>query len=284
MPLLKVDSSQRKTLAVATLLAVIVGVFFLKFYLMLIILSAIIAYLFNPVFNWFLKKGRSVGQASVLTFLVSVLAIVIPLTIIIALTVIQVASLADTIDTDSYTVDFTDLLNKFVNFVNSTLASLGINKTISIDSVTTALSNSVKDFGEALAQNILSSISGVFALITTSIIYIYVFMSMLKNQDAIIGSLKKINPLGDEVSDLYLQKIGAMTKATVRGQFTIAFCQGLESALVLSLVGLENWFAFFLGTFIVLVTYSIGSGYCDNSTWYSYDFNGECLAGSCCYS
>ncbi len=260
MALLKVNQSQKKALAIATIFAIIVGVFFLKHYLMLIILSAIIAYLFNPVFSWFLKKGRGVGQAALLTFLVSVFAVVVPLIFIITLTVLQLASLADKIGTESYSVNFTDLLNQFVDFVNNTLANLGISKTISAESVTATLSDAIKQFGEALAENVLSSISGIFALITTSIIYIYVFMSMLRNQEAIISSLKRINPLGDEVSDLYLQKIGAMTKATVRGQFTIALCQGLESAIVLSLVGLESWFAFFFILLSFLSLIPLGAG------------------------
>ena len=39
--------------------------------------------------------------------------------------------------------------------------------------------------------------------------------------------IRQLNPLGEEVTDLYLAKMGAMVSGTVRGQFIIAVCQGV---------------------------------------------------------
>ena len=80
MGLLKVSKEQKRALAIATIFAVIVAVWFLKSYLMLIAIAAIIAYLFNPIYEWLLNKGRPKGQAATLTFLATLLAIIIPLT------------------------------------------------------------------------------------------------------------------------------------------------------------------------------------------------------------
>jgi predicted PurR-regulated permease PerM len=106
----------------------------------------------------------------------------------------------------------------------------------------------------------VSSISGIFGFITIAIIYIYVFMSMLRHQDKIIATAKLLNPLGDEASGLYLSRIGAMTKATVRGQFIIAFLQGLESAVILSVAGLNELFFFFLMLLTALSIIPLGAG------------------------
>lgn len=260
MSLVRVNQQQRKVLVIATLLAIVVGILFLRYYLMLIATAAIIAFLFNPLFKWFQLRGRSVGQAALLTFLASVLAVVVPLSLIILMSVLQFASIADNLANADYSIDVDEFLAQFVDLINSTLTRLGIDKTVTIEGLTSTISEAVKDFGEALAKDILSSLSGIFSLITTAIIYIYVFMSLLKNQEAILATLKKLNPLGNEISELYLHRIGAMTKATVRGQFTIAFCQGLESALVLSLVGLESWFAFFLILLSFLSLIPLGAG------------------------
>ena len=85
-------------------------------------------------------------------------------------------------------------------------------------------------------------------------------MSILIHQEKIISTIAKLNPLGDEISSLYKQRISAMTKATVRGQFIIALCQGTESAIVLSIAGLENLFFFFWLLLTVLSVIPLGAG------------------------
>lgn len=83
---------------------------------------------------------------------------------------------------------------------------------------------------------------------------------MLKHQDKIKDLLRKLNPLGDEVSAIYMNRADAMTRATVRGQFIIALMQGSESALVLALVGLQDMFFFFLLLLTVMSVIPLGAG------------------------
>ena len=54
--------------------------------------------------------------------------------------------------------------------------------------------------------------------------------------------------------------MGAMTKATVRGQFIIALCQGLESAAILAVAGLPNLFFFFALLLTVMSVIPLGAG------------------------
>ena len=83
---------------------------------------------------------------------------------------------------------------------------------------------------------------------------------MLLNQAKIMDTVKKLNPLGDEVSELYLRRIEAMTKATVRGQFIIAFWQGTVSAAVLAVTGLGDLFFFFWAVLTVFSIIPLGAG------------------------
>ena len=46
-----------------------------------------------------------------------------------------------------------------------------------------------------------------------------------------ITLIRRLNPLGDEVTDLYLAKMGAMVKGTVKGQFIIAVIQAPRRVL-----------------------------------------------------
>jgi hypothetical protein len=42
------------------------------------------------------------------------------------------------------------------------------------------------------------------------------------NRDDVLTLIRRLNPLGEEITDLYMSKMGAMVRGTVMGQFVIA--------------------------------------------------------------
>jgi predicted PurR-regulated permease PerM len=255
MSLITLDKQQQKILYITTFIALIIGVYFLRGYLMLIIFAAIMATLFSPVNNHFLSKGKSQSKSSFYTFMISMFAIIIPLVIVVAITVLQINTLVSSIDSNTYTsMDVTSLLDSIILWINETLARFEVESTITTEEIVNSFSAAVSEFGKALLENIVSSFAGIFGLITAGIIYIYVFMSLLNNKDTIKETIKKLNPLGDEVTALYIDRADIMTKATVRGQFIIAILQGFTSAIVLAVAGLNELFFFF---FLLLSVFSI---------------------------
>lgn len=260
MGLLKVSKEQKRALAIATIFAVIVAVWFLKSYLMLIAIAAIIAYLFNPIYEWLLNKGRPKGQAATLTFLATLLAIIIPIIVVASITVLQINSLLNDFNPANYSADVGKLATDAINGINNFLANIGINHQVTVEQINETLKTGIEQFSSNIASNIVSSVSSVFSFITIGIIYIYVFFALLVNKDKITKSLSKLNPLGTEISELYFERMGAMTKATVRGQFIIALCQGVESAAVLAIAGLPNLFFFFALLLTVMSIIPLGAG------------------------
>lgn len=256
---IKVNQSQKIALAIATGLAIIVGIIFLKEYLMLIILSAIVVVLFNPIYHWLLSKGRSPGQSATITVFASLLVVVIPIILVSMLTVFQIDRLVTNVSSGNYSFDSSGTV-KVIDEVNQFFKDKGANFEISKESLANSISQAIEQFGKMFIEGLLSSLSGFFALITTSIIYLYVFFSMIIHQKKIIELIKKLNPLGEKISDLYIERIGAMTKATVRGQLIIAICQGIASAIVLSIAGLDNLFFFFVMLLTVLSIVPLGAG------------------------
>lgn len=239
---------------------VVIGALFLRPYMMLIIVSAVVAFLFNPLYQWLLKKGRSTGQAALLTFIASMLVVIIPLVVVILLTTLQIQSLLHNLTSSNSDLNTSDLITRFVNWVNNFIAGIGGSYHLTVQQATDWVIQTFESFGKSFLNGLVSSLSGLFGLITTAVIYIYVFMSMVRSQDKIITVIRQLNPLGDEIGNLYLQRIGAMTKSTVRGQFIIAFLQGTESAIVLALVGFGNLFFFFEILLTVLSVIPLGAG------------------------
>lgn len=259
--LLQVNLFERRAIAIATALAFVGAIYFLRAYLILVIVSAIVAFLFNPVYKKLVAKGRSEGSAASLTLVVSFLALIIPLSIIIIVTTYQVVSLIDNIKQSNYSAQYAgSIAQDVVNVANDMLVKVGINYTITLQSITESLKNSIETIANTLVKNAWSSISGIFGFITLAIIYIYVFMSMLKNQNKIIHVVHQINPLGKKISELYVARMASMTKAMVRGQFIIATMQGLTDAALLYIAGIQTGFLFFALILIALSIIPLGGG------------------------
>lgn len=258
--LLQVSESQKRALAIATIAAIAIGVIFLKHYLMLITIAAIVAFIFQPVYKWLLSKGQKEGAATMLTFFATLLSVIIPLGLVIVITVGQITHLSKSLSNGTININASELGSQILQSVNDMLKNLGINYQLTAATISDSLTNFLQTASTTLLQSIASSITGIFSLITMLIIYIYVFFSLLRNKSAVIDTLSALNPLGEEITDLYLKRMGSMTKAMVRGQFIIATMQGFVSALGLYIVGFHSLFFFF---FLLLTVFSfipLGAG------------------------
>ncbi|MBP7820606.1 AI-2E family transporter [Candidatus Saccharibacteria bacterium] len=257
MKLDKLDKKTLKILSIAMLVALLFGAYFIRDYFVLIAFAAILAFLFNPVYKWLLKKtnGKK-GLSSGLTFLAVIFTITIPLAIVVAITVEQALQLSTMIKEAS--TNSSGIYNTIVNLID------GVNRqldnipnvgpdTIQIAQITEWLKTNASEFLKSAVSYLSGIAGGLGSLVTKSIIFIYVFLAFLKKQDSILALIRNLNPLGDKVTDHYLAKMGAMTSAMVKGQFAIAVVQGLTDALLLKIVG----FDFFIFWFVLLTFLSI---------------------------
>lgn len=260
MAKLTVTPSQKKSLGIAFVAALVAGFFLLRPYISLIIIAAIFSYLFRPVYLWFISRGRGSGSAATFTLLVTFFAILIPLTLVIALTVWQLNQLLANIDKGGLSAEISRIGNDLITNLNILLEKIGVEFRLTQQWLNQTLTEAAKRFGEGVLSAITSSFTNIFSYITSIILYIFVFMSLLRNQDDIIESINIINPLGKQISSLYFAKMGAMTKAMVRGQFLIAIAQGVASAVGLYLAGIHTLFAFFVVLLTVLSFIPLGAG------------------------
>ncbi len=252
------DGKQRHALSIAVILALLLGIYFLRSYFFVIAIGVIVAYMFNPIYQWLLRKTNNrTGLCIALTFVLSVITILIPLSLVLIFTIDQAVQFANEL-TKSATQG-----TSFGNFIDQALTA--INNLIdklpggSVDNISTV---QVTDWLQSNASNIAKYVFNFFAGLTGSIvgflaklvIYVYVFMSVLRNQDKILYAIRRINPLGEKATNLYLKRIGAMTTAMVKGQFAIAVLQGLVDAALLWAVGLRYFFLWFvLTTFLSII-------------------------------
>ncbi|CAN5856814.1 AI-2E family transporter [soil metagenome] len=252
--------TQKRALAILTVIALAFGAYFLRRYFILIVIAAVAAYLFNPLYVRLLKRFKS-GVAATLTLFAAIATVGIPLGLVVFLAILQIGQMVSSIGHWVQRTDLNALGTQIVGTANNLLAKVPF---VDVDLTPDSLKGYATKAGQAVGEGVLSFLSasagGMAFALAASIIFLYVFMSLLTNGDRVLNLIRKLNPLGEEVSDLYLAKMGAMVKATVRGQFIIALFQGVAGAISIYIAGLHEGFFMFAIFLTVLAFVPLGSG------------------------
>jgi predicted PurR-regulated permease PerM len=256
---LQLNHRQYKTWTIAVIAALIFGLYFIRGYIGVILVSIILAFIFNPIHQRFLRHYKREGISASLTFLVSVAVILIPLTLILLISYFQLKHFITDLSTNP-SFDAGTMGTSLLDTVNNFLAKIPGSPQITTAEVNDAVNNALASIAQGALNLISGTIGSLSKIITSVIIYIYLFVNILMHQDELIAGIKKLNPLGNKMSDIYLQKMGDMTKSMTVAQFIIAAMQGTESAIVLYLVGLHGLFSFFLIFLSFLSLIPLGAG------------------------
>lgn len=252
--------TQKRVLAVITILALLFGAYFLRRYFMLMVIAAIVAYLFTPLYNRMRAKLNG-GLATTLTVLAALATVVIPISLLITLATFQISHMLTGVTEWAKTADLNNLGDRAITVINQLLAKLPFQTPqISAESLRENLGKVAQAVGEWLLRGLSGAAGGVIGFITSTIIFLYVLISLLVNQKQVLTLIRHLNPLGDEVTDLYLTKMGAMVKGTVKGQFIIALIQGTLGAISIYVAGFHDGFFIFVIFLTALSVIPLGSG------------------------
>jgi predicted PurR-regulated permease PerM len=264
------DPRKQKIITFLVIIALICGYLFLQSYFILIAVSAILAFIFNPLYKWAFKKYNKTGLALTITVLALFFTFAIPISAVLYVTAQQTVQVLDIIKNataNSGTIQ--EAINQVINSLNSQLVQVpGIDKPpLNAEDIFSWLktgAETILTYSLNFAKGLVGGVAGFF---TNLIIFLYVFSSLLKNQKTILKILQDLNPLGKSTTDLYLDKMGAMTTAMVKGQFIIAIAQSLSGVTSLAITGMDFlafWFVLLaflsiipLGGGIVLIPFGI---------------------------
>ncbi|WP_421846043.1 AI-2E family transporter [Mycobacterium sp.] len=261
--------AQKRTLAVVTLIAVLFGAYFLRDYFVLIVVAAVGAYLFTPLFNWF-NRRLNTGLSAGCTLLSALGIVIVPIGLLVGLAIVQIARMVDSVGEWAKTTDLSSIGDKVLQLVNDVLARVPfLHLTVTAETLRAAMISTAQNIGEWLLQVLQNAAGSLAGAITSAIIFVYAFVALLVNRDKLRTRISQLNPLGDEVTDLYLKKMGSMVRGTVNGQFVIAFCQGVTGAASIYIAGFHHGFFIFailltglsiipLGGGIVTIPFGIG--------------------------
>lgn len=251
---------QKQALSIATVIALVFGAYFLRHYFTLILFAAILAFLFNPYYQRRLANNNNEGKSAAITFLFACVVIIIPLSLLITLTVIQINHSINQLSDAAQSVDVSKIGQHVIDSVNNIIAKTPSDFRVTPEWIQTELTAIAQKLGTSFLNNLSTYVGNFFSFFTTAIIFIFVFLSLLKNQKTLLDTIRSLNPLGDKISDLYTKRISLMTKAMVKGQFIIAILQGTTDALLIYLGGMHEAFFFLLMIMIALSFIPLGGG------------------------
>lgn len=256
----RINTTQKRALVYAVIIAVVFGAYFLRRFFSIFVIAGILAYLFNPLYNR-LQRRMHAGSAAATTVIASIVAILIPVTLVFVLALTQIRSFYSSISTSLADFDITNTSSAVITGINNFLADSPFSAIeVSQESLTRGITRGMEFFGKFTIDVLSSTLGSAISLISLSIIFIFVFFSLVKNGPKLVRVFRGLNPLGDDVATLYLSQTAAMVRGTVFGQLVIAFVQGLLAAITVSLVTEPSMFFVMLVLFTAMSVIPLGAG------------------------
>ncbi len=245
---------------VATIIiAGIAAVWFLWPQLSVLVFSALMAFLFYPLF---VRLRRRKGHmAAVTTLLASFLVVLIPLAVVVIATIGQLIVAAEELGRTNAWQHVPEFSGHFIGSVNSALAAItGSSSTLTEQGVVDFLRTAIPAAARALASIIVGFATSLPQLGIALIIYLFVFVELLLHGPKLIAKLYQLSPYGRAVTQRYIERIGLMANAMMKGQLVISMIISALSALLLIPLGFGDYFFILFILFTVLNMIPLGCG------------------------
>lgn len=271
-------------LPLTAVFVLVVGFLFVKPYIAAILFSALISFVFNPVYKRFVQKTKRAGLSVALTICVATLSIIIPCFLLAMLTVGQVNTMISNYQHEEISfgsANIQEVVDTGIDRAENIVHVLpgGESITINKDAIVEKLKDGLLEGLRFLAESLAHVGAAFFGLIGTFILSIFLISSMLRYQDELLAFLRRISPFDNSINNLFLHRVGLMTKAMVKGQFVIATCQGFAATFSLWLVGLD-YFGFFFVFLTFMSFIPLGAGIITIPIGFVFIFTGHFWQGA----
>ncbi len=253
------NDMQRRVLPVVVILATLAGIFLVGTFFPVIVLAALSAIILYPFYIRLSERIHKQGTAAAITFVLLLLIIIIPFVLIITITVSQAKEIISNVQASGTTLSAAS--NQLLETINRFLSTLTHGNyqitSAQLHEFSAKFINSLVNF---FLDILTASFSGISSFITRFILFIYLFTAMLTHSAGLQKTFRTLNPLGEDISTLYMKRTAAMVRGAVGGQLIIAVCQGFAEAAILYIAGIHNYTFFLALLFTGLSIIPLGGG------------------------
>lgn len=249
--------------SIVALIAVVVGIWFVAPYLGVIALAALMAFLFYGIYEHLAKKVRA-GFAATLTFLFSLVVILVPVLLVGVIAVFQLGALAGDLagSFGGGTATLPGFAQGIISNINAVVAPLtGSAGIVTNESVLEFLRNTLPQLVRGLTAFLTGFVGSVPLGIILVIMYIFLFFEFLVYGKKIKTSIVALSPFQPEITNMYLARVGMMANAMAKGQLVMSLIIAVLEALVLSFFfGFWDYFFLMSVAFTVFNLIPLGAG------------------------
>jgi predicted PurR-regulated permease PerM len=200
-------------------------------------------------------------MAATCTLLTALAVVIVPIGLLVLVAIVQISRMVTHVAGWVARTNLSDLGEQSLQVVNKLLARLPfLHITVTAESLRKTMASVAQKAGEWILHFVQDTAGGVFGTVTSAIIFLYVFVALLTNREKLLTLIRQLNPLGEDVTDLYLRKMGSMVRGTVNGQFVIALCQGVAGAASVYVAGFHHGFFIFAILLTALSIIPLGGG------------------------
>lgn len=252
-------SGTRKTWAAVLGVVLLGALWFVLPQLGVVVLSALLAYIFRPFFLRLRRIGR--GPAVALTLVSTFLVVLVPLGFVVISAVGQLGRIASVAGRMQYWETMPEVVRKAIDIADDVLSSVtGVRPSITDQSVSEFLRTAVPAVARTGTQLLVSVAGNLPGLFVAVIVYIFLFIEFTLRGPELVRAVERISPFDQIVTDTYVRRIGLMSKAMVTGQLIISLVLSIFSSLLLIPLGYGHSFFIFLILFTVLNFIPLGCG------------------------
>ena len=195
------------------------------------------------------------------TLVISLLIVVIPVIIVLIVTATQLLAFSESLASSNAREGVLGLITDTSANLNQLLAPFAnINIAIDHQGITDFLRNSVPAFARGLGNFALGLVGSVPGLAIAFIIYTFVFIELLVRGDHYIKGIYAISPFNRTITAHYLERVGLMANAMMKGQLFISMIISAISAVLLIPLGFGQYVFLFFVLFTILNLIPLGCG------------------------
>jgi len=192
-------------------------------YLLAIFWAVILAILFHDVNDQIVERTNKPNLAAAMTLLLIIAIVVIPAGLVGLALLDESTKFIDGISEDrmGWQATFEDLRGR-LPILEQTLSRFGID----VSELQKQLQNAVANFSQFFANRLLQITQNIFSFLIQFFLMGYVLFFFLRDGGALVESLIKVLPLGDEKERALFQRFEKVSRATVKGSLVVAIVQG----------------------------------------------------------
>lgn len=224
-------------LIVLTIIITYLGYLVIKPFLLTIIMSFIITFIFYPLYKILFKSTKRERLASILVVFIVLLLLIIPATFLVTKLVTEAASTyRNFVDADIQLEDI-PLIGNFAIIEQS-------------QNIFDGLISGMKDFIVMSTPDVLGEIASLFVHL---FVFFFIMFFAFINGPTWYKQIKQMSPLRPEVKRHIFSDLEKVLSGIVHGQFLTAIIQGVAGGLMFFIFGIPN--AIFWGFVMIIFSF-----------------------------